>query len=64
MKKALPPSHPSLATMYYNIGVSYSDLHNYENALECFKKALSIFKISLPDNHPYIQQTLENIKNL
>ncbi|CAF1103261.1 unnamed protein product [Rotaria sp. Silwood1] len=51
-QKALPSNHPDLATSYDNIGVAYSNVDDYLNALSSHQKALNIREKALPSDHP------------
>ncbi|CAF4817809.1 unnamed protein product, partial [Rotaria socialis] len=60
-EKALPPTHPDLATSYNNIGQLYEGMEEYSKALPLLEKALSIKQKSLPSTHPSIKNVLNAI---
>jgi tetratricopeptide (TPR) repeat protein len=60
-QKALPPSHPSLATSYNNIGGVYIHMGEYSKALTFLEKALEIDQIIIPPNHPDLATSYNNI---
>lgn len=51
-QQTLPENHPGIADSYYNIGVVYKRLKDYENALLSFTKAKEIYAICYGVEHP------------
>lgn len=60
-ERALPPSHPLLATSIYNLASVYDCIGEYSRALSLYEKVLEIQQISLPPNHFHLAQTYNNI---
>jgi tetratricopeptide (TPR) repeat protein len=60
----LGENHPDVATSYYNIAIVYNSKGDYDNALDYFNKALTIYKSALGDSHPDVADTRNNVKLL
>ena len=60
-EKVLPPKHPSLATSYNNVGITYAYMKDFSKAVEYLEKALAIVEKVLPPTHPYIVSTKRNL---
>lgn len=51
-QQTLPENYLDIAVSYYNIGVVYKRLKDYENALLSFTKAKEIYAIRYGVEHP------------
>ncbi|CAF2074415.1 unnamed protein product, partial [Rotaria magnacalcarata] len=58
-EKALPPTHPDLATSCSCIGGVYSDMGEYSKALEYYEKSHKIKEKPLPLTHPDLAEKAE-----
>ncbi|CAF1402155.1 unnamed protein product [Adineta ricciae] len=61
LEKSLPVNHPTLATLYVNIGLVYASMGDYPKSLEYYGKALSFQQQSLPEKHPDLATSYNNI---
>ena len=61
-EKVLGKEHPSTATSYNNIGLTYNKQGNYPKALEYYQKALNILEKVLGPDHPNTKKTKENME--
>lgn len=62
LERVLGVDHPDTASAYNSLGVVYEKMADYNEALIWYEKALLIRKEKLNPEHPYIKQTIENIK--
>ena len=62
MEENLPRDHKDVGLAYNNIGVAYYHLRQDSLALSSFKKALEIYRKSLPDDHELVQDCKRNIE--
>lgn len=60
-EKLFSPSHPTLGTIYNNVGRTYSELGIHANALEYTMKALNIFERSYAPDHPALAAAYQNV---
>jgi tetratricopeptide (TPR) repeat protein len=51
-RRVLPPNHPHIATILFNISISYEQAGNMPRAIECAREALIIWQAALPPSHP------------
>ncbi|CAF4393141.1 unnamed protein product [Rotaria sp. Silwood2] len=59
------PNHSTTGVIYKNIGLIYErGFQNYNEALINYKKAIEIFRISLPADHPDLAKTLSSMADL
>jgi tetratricopeptide (TPR) repeat protein len=54
-RETLPRKHPEIAITFYNMGIIYKELHDYNQAYDNYIKAAEIFS----ETHPYIRRALE-----
>ena len=54
--------HPDVADTYNNIAIVYKKQGKYEEALEYYNKALTIYINKLGEDHPYTKLTQNNIR--
>ena len=56
--------HPDLAVCYYNIGTTYSNMHDGSKALFYCKIALEMFEKTLGSSHPFIVESYNTIAGI
>ena len=61
MKKALPPTHPSIATSMSNLAMTLSALGHHEVALKLKEVVLAFRRDVLPPTHPDIATSMGNL---
>ena len=59
--KTLGGEHPSVATSYNNIGLTWKTKGEYDKALEYYEKCLAIYLKTLGEEHPYVATSYNNI---
>lgn len=64
MEKTLGTDHLDTASMYYNIGAAYHQLHRISDALYYYKKALTIRNRVLGQNHPDTAVTYKSMARI
>ncbi|CAF3816155.1 unnamed protein product [Rotaria sordida] len=60
-QRELDPDHEDIGITHANIGVTYHYMGKYEEAINHFQKALAIYRVSLPENHPNIEKAKSNL---
>jgi len=60
-KKTLGLQHPDAAASYYNIGLIYGNIGDYNKALEYYNKALEILEKTLGKKHPHTTNVYNNL---
>ena len=63
-KKIFGERHPSIASSYIWIGNSFSELGNYQEALENQVKALNLRKDLLGEKHPDVAASYNNVSSI
>ena len=64
VKEKLGEKHPSIATLYNNLGNLYIEKKEYEKALTCLEKALEIHIRNKGEEHTSVAHTYYNLANL
>jgi tetratricopeptide (TPR) repeat protein len=60
-KRLLPPSHPSIAKLYNEMGGVFLAKERFQEALDYFQQTRTLELESLPENHIETARTLNNI---
>jgi len=63
-KKVLGDEHPDTAGSYNNMAILYYTMQKYQEAAEMMQKALNIFEMKLPANHPNIKQLKRDLETI
>ena len=59
---AFPREYDALKAVWYNnIGKTYQNMGNYDRALECYNRGLSLFKEAHNENHEWMTSFYNNI---
>jgi tetratricopeptide (TPR) repeat protein len=60
-RSGMPTMHPSIVSVYNNIGLCHMHMRNFESALPYLRKTIEFYKRALPANHPSIAVAHNNI---
>ena len=54
--------HPTIATVYFNLGMLCNNTGKFEKSVEYFEKSIKVYEKNLNEDHPHVVNAKKELK--